>query len=110
VFARLPEAGGSTVDIVIDGAPAVARSDDTVAAALLVAGRLAFRTTAVAAAPRGPLCLMGVCHDCLVTIDGVPNRQACMMIVTPGMRIDTQRGARSLDGETSASARPAGRR
>jgi aerobic-type carbon monoxide dehydrogenase small subunit (CoxS/CutS family) len=53
---------------------------------------------------------MGVCHDCLVTIDGVPNRQACMMIVAPGMRIDTRRGARSLDGEASASARPAGPR
>jgi len=110
MFARLPEAGGSAVDIVIDGAPAIARSGDTVAAALLVTGRLAFRTTSIAAAPRGPLCLMGVCYDCLVTIDGVPNRQACMVVVAPGMRVDTQRGARSLDADGSASAHAGGRR
>jgi predicted molibdopterin-dependent oxidoreductase YjgC len=110
MFARLPEAGGGAVDIVVDGAPVVARSGDTVAAALLVAGRLAFRTTPVAGAPRGPLCLMGVCFDCLVTIDGVPNRQACMVVVAPGMHVETQRGARSLDDGGPGPAHPAGRR
>jgi predicted molibdopterin-dependent oxidoreductase YjgC len=46
---------------------------------------------------------MGVCYDCLVTIDGLPNRQACLVTVAPGMRIDTQRGARPLD---AADGRP----
>jgi predicted molibdopterin-dependent oxidoreductase YjgC len=104
VFARLPEAGGSAVDIVVDGVTVAARSGDTVAAALLLADRLAFRTTPVGGTPRGPLCLMGVCYDCLVTIDGLPNRQACLVTVAPGMRIDTQRGARPLD---AADGRPA---
>jgi predicted molibdopterin-dependent oxidoreductase YjgC len=36
---------------------------------------------------------MGVCFDCLVTIDGVPNQRACMVAVAAGMRITTQRGA-----------------
>jgi predicted molibdopterin-dependent oxidoreductase YjgC len=37
---------------------------------------------------------MGVCFECLVTIDGVGNRQACMTAVEPGMRIETQQGKR----------------
>jgi hypothetical protein len=39
---------------------------------------------------------MGVCFDCLLTIDGVPNQRACMVTVVPGMRIDTQQGAPPL--------------
>jgi predicted molibdopterin-dependent oxidoreductase YjgC len=38
--------------------------------------------------------MMGVCFDCLAEIDGVANRQACMVPVAPGMRIAVQRGAR----------------
>jgi hypothetical protein len=41
--------------------------------------------------------MMGICFDCLAEIDGVPNRQSCMVTVRPGMRIRRQRGARSLD-------------
>ena len=36
---------------------------------------------------RAPYCMMGVCFDCLAEIDGVPNRQSCMVTVQPGMRI-----------------------
>ena len=45
-------------------------------------------------APRLPWCMMGACFDCLAEIDGVANRQACMVPVAPGMRIAVQRGAR----------------
>ena len=64
------------------------------AAAVLLAGLPAIRETPVTGSPRAPLCLMGVCFDCLAEIDGVPNRQACMVPVAPGMRIARQRGAR----------------
>jgi sarcosine oxidase subunit alpha len=37
---------------------------------------------------------MGVCFDCLVTIDGVGNRQACLVPARAGMRVETQRGRR----------------
>jgi len=47
----------------------------------------------VSAAPRCPYCLMGTCFECLVEIDGEPNRQACMTPVAPGMRVAVQRGA-----------------
>jgi hypothetical protein len=33
---------------------------------------------------------MGVCFDCLAEIDGIPNRQSCMVEVRPGMRIRRQ--------------------
>jgi hypothetical protein len=63
-----------------------------VAAALIAAGRRAFRTTPVSGVPRGPYCLMGVCFDCLVTVDDRPDQRGCLIAVAPGMRIETQRG------------------
>jgi D-hydroxyproline dehydrogenase subunit gamma len=65
------------------------------AAAVLLAGSPSSRDTAVGGSERGPYCLMGVCFDCLAEIDGVPNRQSCMVAVRPGMRIRRQQGARS---------------
>lgn len=46
----------------------------------------------VAGGWRAPLCMMGVCHECLITIDGKPNQQGCLMPVAEGMRIERQRG------------------
>jgi predicted molibdopterin-dependent oxidoreductase YjgC len=96
MFAPLPDNRGSHVAITIDGVAHRARAGDSVAAALLAAGHFACRTTAVSGAPRGPFCMMGACFDCLVTIDGRPNRQGCRVPVAEGMRIDTQRGARTV--------------
>ena len=73
-----------------------ARDGETVAAALLAAGIAVVRETPQTAAPRAPYCLMGVCFDCLVEIDGVANRQACLVAVREGMQIRRQRGARAL--------------
>ncbi len=104
MFARLPDLAGAPVEFVLDGEPCIARAGDSVAAALLAAGRLACRSTPAGAAPRGPYCLMGVCFDCLVTIDGCANRQGCMIAIAPGMRVETQRGARLLDLRPEAGA------
>ena len=67
---------------------------DTVASALLSAGVESFRTTPVRDSPRAPYCLMGVCFDCLVTIDGVGSRQSCLVPVRDGMLVETQLGKR----------------
>jgi len=96
MFRRLTEGSEPSLTIFIDGSPTPARESDTVASAMLAAGRTAFRTTAVSGAPRGPFCLMGVCFDCLVIVDGTDNRQACMTTVRKGMRIETQPGKRTL--------------
>lgn len=71
----------------------------SVAAALLLNGVDTFRTTAVSASPRAPYCMMGVCFDCVVEIDGVPSRQSCLTAVRDGMKICRQRGATDL-GQT----------
>ena len=96
MFKRLPDAAGDSVEIVIEGNAVKAREGDSVAAALFAAGLLACRTTAVSGAPRGPYCMMGVCFDCLVTIDGAPNQQGCMIKVSAGMRVERQQGARRI--------------
>ena len=93
MFKRLAEAGAA-VAITIDGKPVTARGGDTVAAALLAAGIDHCRTTPVTGAPRAPYCMMGVCFDCLVPIDGVGRRQACLVPVHPGMKVETQLGRR----------------
>jgi predicted molibdopterin-dependent oxidoreductase YjgC len=96
MFQRLPDASRTSVRIEIEGEIYEARAGDTVAAALLAAGRTHCRTTPVSGAPRAPYCMMGVCFECLVRVDGVANRQACMLIVREGMRIELQRGKREL--------------
>jgi sarcosine oxidase subunit alpha len=93
MFKRLADAG-TAVALTVDGKPVPARSGDTVAAALLSAGIDHCRTTPVTGAPRAPYCLMGVCFDCLVTIDGVGSRQACLVPVQEGMKVETQIGKR----------------
>ncbi len=93
MFKRLADPG-KPVAITVDGKAVHASSGDTVAAALLSAGIGHCRTTPVTGAPRAPYCLMGVCFDCLVTIDGVGSRQACLVPVREGMTVETQQGKR----------------
>ena len=96
MFRRLTDARRPALTVVIDGVVAHAQEGDSVAAALLAAGHLACRTTAVSRVPRAPYCLMGVCFDCLVTIDGVGNRQGCLVPVAEGMQIEIQKGKREI--------------
>ena len=84
------------VSLTFDGNPLQAPAGCSVAAALLAGGVSTFRTTPVSGVPRAPYCMMGACFDCLVEIDGVPNRQSCLITVAPGMQVRTQLGLRSL--------------
>lgn len=81
-----------------DGRPETAARGDTLAAALLAAGIDTFRESVVGGEPRAPYCLMGVCFECLVTIDGIQNRQSCLIEVREGMVVNSQRGARLVTG------------
>ena len=96
MFRRLHEPEGAVVRLTVDGRVIEARAGDTVAAALLAAGIDTFRATPVSGAPRAPYCMMGACFDCLLTIDGVGNRQGCMVQVREGMAVEIQRGKRQL--------------
>jgi predicted molibdopterin-dependent oxidoreductase YjgC len=84
----------ATLSFSFDGRPLSGRAGDTVAASLLANGIDVCRETPVSGAPRAPYCLMGVCFECLVVIDGVGNRQGCMVPLRDGMTIETQHGRR----------------
>jgi predicted molibdopterin-dependent oxidoreductase YjgC len=94
-MSRLPLHGaverGPEVTVTLDGRPVTAYLGETVATVLLAEGIVAMRTT-VGGSPRGVYCGMGVCFDCLVVIDDVPNTRACMTWVRDGMRISRQDG------------------
>lgn len=83
-------ASGTSFTIDVDGAAMPARPGQTVAAALIAAGRTGFRSTARSGAPRGVFCGIGVCMDCVVEIDGLGVVPSCREPARPGMRIRTQ--------------------
>jgi len=84
-------ARGREVAITVDGRPLRAFEGESVAAALIAAGEPATRRTP-GGAPRGVYCGMGVCFECLVVVDGVPNTRACMTWVREGMEVALQDG------------------
>lgn len=75
-----------------DGEPVPFRDGQTVGAALVAHGTVSWRTTRNERRPRGLFCGIGVCFDCLVTVDGRPNQRACLVLATPGMSVTTQEG------------------
>jgi D-hydroxyproline dehydrogenase subunit gamma len=74
------------VEITVNGRRVHVEKGSTVAAALLALGDPAFRVS-VAGERRAPLCGMGTCYECRVTIDDVEQRRACLERVRPGMRV-----------------------
>jgi len=82
------------VDIFVDDRRITAHEGEPLATALLNAGVVPFRHTPVSGQPRAPLCLMGVCFECLVEVDGVQNVQSCMVQVHAGMQVHLPNGAR----------------
>ena len=93
LFRRLEESDSRWIEVYVDGTSTRVREGESVAAALLASGMRSCRTTLVSGAPRAPYCMMGVCFECLVEIDGVPNRQSCQIPVEQGMQIRRQQGA-----------------
>lgn len=82
------------LEIFVDGRAVQARAGESVAIALLNAGVVPFRRTPVSGQARAPLCLMGVCFECLVVVDGTHNVQSCMVEVRQGMKVELLTGAR----------------
>jgi sarcosine oxidase subunit alpha len=76
------------VTIRINGRATTVREGTTVAAAIAVAGDTIFRDS-VNQTPRGPLCGMGICGECRVTIDGQRNQRSCLLLCRDGMEVET---------------------
>ncbi|GAA3287339.1 (2Fe-2S)-binding protein [Arthrobacter citreus] len=98
-----PEQTPMVVNADFEGRPLQAQAGQTVGAALIGAGIKAWRGTRGAGRPRGLFCGIGVCYDCLVTIDGSPNQRACLAEVTDGMEI---RGTLSAEAEATPEQAP----
>ncbi|MEE9335468.1 MAG: (2Fe-2S)-binding protein [Granulosicoccaceae bacterium] len=98
-FRRIDTPAAPVVNWLYEGNALTACEGDTVAAALLASGIDYTRTTPVNNTPRAPFCMMGTCFDCLMDIDGVPNQQACQMVVTEGMVVRRMLGARDSGHE-----------
>jgi predicted molibdopterin-dependent oxidoreductase YjgC len=75
-----------TVKVTLDGQPVALPTDMTVAAALFSIGETISRVSPTSHKPCSPHCLMGVCFECMMEIDGV-QRQACLTEVHAGMVI-----------------------
>ena len=98
MFELIDNVAVSTVDITVDGKTYSVPRGISVAAAALYCGLPNVRETPVSSAGRLPLCMMGVCFDCLMVIDGKANQRACQVLVQAGMVIERQIGAAELRG------------
>ncbi|WP_213766878.1 FAD-dependent oxidoreductase [Caballeronia sp. dw_19] len=92
-----------TIPIQFDGETLHARPGETLAATLIAHGVQQFRTT-VSGQPRGVFCGMGVCQDCLVEIDGVANRRACMTKIEKPITVQRGAHARPLPPVTASGS------
>jgi len=76
------------ITIRVDGKPVAVPAGTTVAAAILNSGHSSFRRS-IEGEPRGPVCGMGICFECRVTIDGVAHLRSCMVACSEGMEVET---------------------
>ena len=77
----------SSVTVTVNGAPVAVPQGATVAVAMAIAG--APCRTSVSGEPRGPLCGMGICFECRVTINGIAHCRSCQTECAPEMKIST---------------------
>jgi predicted molibdopterin-dependent oxidoreductase YjgC len=84
-------------EITVDGRTVTAYLGETVASALFAAGIRVLRHTAKQGKPRSVFCGIGVCYDCLITVNGDPNQRACMTFAKPGLVVTRQTGITEKD-------------
>ena len=81
-----------SVTVVVEGRAVAASADESVASVLMRVFGLDYRTSAIDGSARAPYCMIGACFECLAQVDGIPNRQGCMIPVREGMTIMRQNG------------------
>jgi aerobic-type carbon monoxide dehydrogenase small subunit (CoxS/CutS family) len=75
------------VPITVNGKQIVVDAGTSVAAAVMMAGEPC--RFSVSGQARGPLCGMGICMECRVTVDGVPHQRSCLLLCDAGMEVVT---------------------
>ena len=79
--------GSRTVTLSVNGSPVAVPSGATVAVAVAIAGQRCRKS--VSGEPRGPLCGMGICFECRVSINGTSHCRSCQILCEPGMEVRT---------------------
>ena len=74
------------IQISVNGKPVRVERGTVVAAAVALARETRFRRS-VLGQPRGPLCGMGICMECRVTINGQPHCRSCQTLCEEGMEV-----------------------
>src|SRR5215813_4112504 len=100
---RLPPDPGPELTIDYEGKPLQAREGEPAACALLAAGETVFSRSIKYHRPRGPFCMAASCSNCLMRIDGVPNRFSCQTPVRPGMHLERQNAYPSVKVDVFSS-------
>jgi sarcosine oxidase subunit alpha len=77
------------VTLTVNGVPVVVPSASSVAVAMMIAGQAC--RTSVTGEPRGPLCGMGICFECRLTIDGKVHCRSCQVMCEQGMEVNTEK-------------------
>ncbi|MCK4841344.1 MAG: (2Fe-2S)-binding protein [Methylococcales bacterium] len=95
MFKQLPATDLETVRVIVNGQSISVTKGMTVAATVLSQQQKYTRTTAISGSKRAPFCMMGVCYDCVMVINGKANQRACATYVEEGMQIEIQQGAGS---------------
>ncbi len=90
MFRSLQDNDHDLVTLSVNGQPITARKGQSVWSAMAVAGQVVTRKAALSGEERSAYCAMGVCFECMVEIDGLPNQQACLRRVVDGMSVMTQ--------------------
>jgi hypothetical protein len=81
------------ITFLFDGQPLPAAVGQSIGAALIAAGHRSWRRTRLGGEPRGIFCGIGICYDCLITVNDRPNRRACVVQARTGDVVSTQQGA-----------------
>lgn len=97
MFKAIEGQGAETVEILVEGAAHRVPANISVAAAALLCGLNTVRETPVSGAGRWPYCMMGVCFDCLMKINGQPNQRACQVTVAADMTVERQLGVAEFE-------------
>ncbi len=99
----MAEDADQPITLRFDGRPVAAFVGDSVGAALTRAGVRFWRTTRHKARPRGLFCGIGVCYDCLLTVDGLANQRACLLPAADGMELRSGSDLRASGREGARS-------
>jgi len=75
------------IALTVNGVSLRVNPGTTVAAAVLISGSSA--RLSIGGEPRAPLCGMGICYECRVSINGVPHQKSCQILCAWGMEVET---------------------